>query len=91
MPTTLMGTGFALLGTAAVAANESSFDPITISILTLVGTLASSWGIIKATVSSLQRELQNLRHDYRNTNQWMQPMLSEALERISRIEGKLDK
>lgn len=50
---------------------------------------AGSYGILKASVAALHREIQTLRHDTRNHQMSQQSLLTEALERISRIEGRL--
>jgi len=50
---------------------------------------AASYGILKASVAALGREIQTLRHDTRNHQMSQQHLLTEALERIARIEGRL--
>lgn len=81
-------------GVTAAAAPSTigvELSPVTVTLLSIAGTLAVGWGVMRASVAALQKETETLRRDFQAAQNTMQPMLREALERIARIEGALGK
>jgi hypothetical protein len=81
-------------GVTAAAAPSTlgvELSPVTVTLLSIAGTLAVGWGVMRASVAALQKETETLRRDFQAAQSTMQPMLREALERIARIEGALGK
>ena len=77
----------------AVALQSSASTPlVSLAIPVLSGVIgfAASYGILKASVAALGREIKTIRDDQRTFQQTQQSLLQEALERISRIEGRLE-
>ena len=83
-----------IVGATATAAPSTigvELSPVTVTLLSIAGTLAVGWGVMRASVAALQKETETLRRDFKAAQSTMQPMLREALERIARIEGALGK
>lgn len=66
-----------------------SATSLIVPVISAVIGFAASYGILKATVNGMGREISILRHDQRNHQTAQQALLTEALERIARIEGRL--
>lgn len=61
--------------------------------LTLAGGLISvavAWGVIKTMIRQVTDELGRVRLDLKALAQTQQTMMVETLERVARIEGKLN-
>lgn len=61
--------------------------------LTLAGGLISvavAWGVIKTMIRQVTDELGRVRSDLKALAQTQQTMMVETLERVARIEGKLN-
>ena len=67
-----------------------TLSPLVLTLLGMVVTVAVGWGMIKANIRQVTEELGRVRHDLRNFQQTQQTMMVEALERVARIEGKLN-
>lgn len=80
-----------LTAAAAPVTIDPGLSPVTVTLLSIAGTLAVGWGVMRASVAALQKETETLRRDFQAAQSTMQPMLREALERIARIEGALGK
>ena len=82
------------VGVTAAAAPSTigvELSPVTVTLLSIAGTLAVGWGVMRTSVSALQRETQTLRQDFYSSQETQHALLREALERIARIEGALGK
>jgi hypothetical protein len=80
----------AAIGAAMMQSSASAGTSLLVPVISGVVGFAASYGILKASVAALGREIQVLRHDSRNFQQAQQSLLTEALERIARIEGRLE-
>jgi hypothetical protein len=81
-------------GVTAAAAPSTlgvELSPVTVTLLSIAGTLAVGWGVMRTSVAALQRETQTLRQDFYSSQETQHALLREALERIARIEGALGK
>lgn len=75
---------------AAIQSATITISPIMVTLLGGVIAIAVAWGVIQATIRGVKDELGRVRHDMRNWQQTQQTMMVETLERIARIEGKLN-
>jgi hypothetical protein len=81
-------------GVTAAAAPSTlgvELSPVTVTLLSIAGTLAVGWGVMRTSVAALQRETHTLRQDFYSSQETQHALLREALERIARIEGALGK
>jgi hypothetical protein len=85
----------AITAGVTAAAAPSTFgvelSPVTVTLLSIAGTLAVGWGVMRTSVAALQKETQTLRQDFHKSQETQHALLREALERIARIEGALGK
>lgn len=88
MTSSLIGVVSAV-GAATLQTDPSPSASLLVPLISGGIGFAGSYGILKASVAALHREIQTLRHDTRNHQMSQQSLLTEALERISRIEGRL--
>ena len=82
------------VGVTAAAAPSTigvELSPVTVTLLSIAGTLAVGWGVMRTSVAALQKETQTLRQDFHKSQETQHALLREALERIARIEGALGK
>jgi hypothetical protein len=80
----------AALGSAILQQQPpTSLASLAVPVISAAVGFAASYGILKATVNGMGREISILRHDQRNHQSAQQALLTEALERIARIEGRL--
>jgi hypothetical protein len=79
--------------TAAAAPSTLGIElsPVTVTLLSIAGTLSVGWGVMRTSVSALQKETHTLRQDFHKSQETQNALLREALERIARIEGALGK
>lgn len=67
-----------------------TLTPVMLTLIGMGGAFAAAYGVMKATIKQVTEELGRVRHDLRNLAQTQQTMMVETLERVARIEGKLN-
>lgn len=68
-----------------------TFDPqIAISVLTGVATVAAAWGGTKVALNGTRDRVKNVEHDMVQHKSMNQKQHIETVERLTRIETKLD-
>lgn len=80
----------ALLAAIQAQGTTITLSPLMLTLLGMIVTVAVGWGVIKANIKQVTDELGRVRHDLRNFQTTQQQMMVEALERVARIEGKLN-
>lgn len=85
----LLAIAAGMTAAAAPVTADYGLSPVTITVLSIAGTLSVGWGVMRASVAALQRETNRLRSDFQQSQKETHLMMREALERIARIEGKL--
>ena len=78
------------MGAVLLQANPAPAASLMVPVMSGIIGFAASYGILKASVAALGREIKTIRDDQRMFQQSQQSLLQEALERISRIEGRLE-
>lgn len=66
-----------------------TLSPFVLTVGGVVASVALAWGVMSATLKTMTKEVQTVRHDLKNWQQAQQAMMMETLERVARIEGKL--